>query len=52
MTKIVVDETSDDEDYKAFVNRLPDDDGRYAVYDVKYTLADGGKRNKLVFMLW
>jgi hypothetical protein len=37
--------------YDEFVNALPADDCRYAVYDFEYT-QDGGLRNKLLFVVW
>lgn len=48
---VVVDETSSDRDYEAFLNKLAsatDNKGkpapRYAAYDVEYDLGDEGKR--------
>ncbi|KAF9331687.1 cofilin [Podila minutissima] len=37
--------------YDDFVQQLPEDDCRYAVYDFDYTLPDG-PRNKIVFFTW
>lgn len=39
-------------EYSDFVAGLPGDDCRYAVFDFDYTLEDGGKRNKLCFIVW
>lgn len=52
-TEIVVKETSSDPDYNKFLESLPEDDCRYAVYDFEYELSGGeGKRSKLVFYTW
>ena len=37
--------------YEEFVNALPTDDCRYAVFDFEYT-QDGGVRNKILFVVW
>lgn len=50
-TKIVLDEASVEEDYDKFLAKLPENDGRYAVYDFAYSTSDG-ERNKLVFVSW
>lgn len=49
--RVVVDETSPDKDYEAFLDKLAsatDDKGnpapRYAAYDVEYDLGEAGKR--------
>merc|ERR1719378_870829 len=40
-------------DYGQFVENLPKDDCRYAVYDFEYDQPDGGgKRSKILFVLW
>lgn len=52
-TKVVVSETSTDTDYEAFVEKLPENDCRYAIYDFEYELGGGeGKRSKIVFYTW
>ncbi|CAH1785131.1 unnamed protein product [Owenia fusiformis] len=38
--------------YEEFVADLPQDDCRYAVYDLGYTLKDGREQEKLVFIAW
>lgn len=43
---------SDNADYEEFLESLPEDAPRYAVYDVEYETDDGGRRNKLVFISW
>ncbi|TCD64516.1 hypothetical protein EIP91_004012 [Steccherinum ochraceum] len=37
--------------YESFLKDLPEDECRWAVYDVDFT-KDGGKRNKLAFISW
>lgn len=52
-TEIVVEKTSSDLDYDAFLADLPEDDCRYAVYNLEYELPNGeGKRDKIIFFLW
>jgi cofilin len=50
--EIVVDGKSDDSDYEKFLNQLPADGCRWAVYDFDYKLEDGSQRNKLCFFSW
>jgi cofilin len=51
--KIVVDgEMSEDTNYQSFVDLLPADDCRYAVYKKDYTTNDGRNQTKLVFISW
>ncbi|KAG2078625.1 hypothetical protein BDR04DRAFT_1087092 [Suillus decipiens] len=51
-TQIVVDKTSENPDYEEFLNNLPSDGCKWAVYDFHYELEDGSKRNKLCFFSW
>lgn len=52
-TKIIVDKTSTDPSYDKFLEELPENDCKYAVYDFEYELGQGeGKRNKIVFFQW
>lgn len=52
-TEIVVDETSTAHEYDDFLEKLPENECRYAVYDFEYELASGeGKRSKIVFFAW
>ncbi|KAG2114420.1 actin depolymerizing factor [Suillus clintonianus] len=51
-TQIIVDKTSENPDYEEFVNSLPADGCRWAVYDFEYKLEDGSQRNKLCFVSW
>ncbi|RCK65009.1 Cofilin [Candida viswanathii] len=52
-TQIVVDETSTDSDYDAFLEKLPENECKYAVYDFEYEIGGvEGKRSKIVFFTW
>lgn len=52
-TEIIVKETSADQEYDAFLEKLPENDCLYAVYDFEYELANNeGKRSKIVFFTW
>lgn len=52
-TKIVVKETSTDSDYDNFLEKLPENDCLYAIYDLEYEISAGeGKRSKIVFFTW
>ncbi|KAF9927645.1 cofilin [Linnemannia zychae] len=48
--QIVVEKTSDDNDYDAFLRDLPRDDCRYATYDFEFEKE--GKRNMILFYNW
>ncbi|KAJ1675866.1 cofilin [Spiromyces aspiralis] len=49
--KIIVSYISKSEDYEDFVKRLPEDECRWAVYDMTFDTKDG-QRSKLVFFSW
>ncbi|KAG2112636.1 actin depolymerizing factor [Suillus discolor] len=51
-TEIVVDKTSESSNYEEFLDHLPADGCKWAVYDFHYTLEDGSQRNKLCFFSW
>lgn len=52
-TEIVVRETSSDKSYDAFLEKLPEDDCLYAIYDFEYEInGNEGKRSKIVFFTW
>jgi len=51
LKEIVVDKTSTSTDYEDFVGDLPENDCRWAVYDLEYD-TDDGKRNKIFFYSW
>jgi cofilin len=51
--KVVLDgDISEDPDYQNFLNLLPSDDCRYAVYKRVFTTVDGRQNEKLVFISW
>ena len=49
--EIVVDKTSTDGDYDKFLKDLPEDQCRWAVYDLEFE-RDGAKRSKICFISW
>lgn len=52
-TQIVVEKKGLASSYDEFVNELPENDCRYAVYDFEFELPNNeGKRNKIVFYTW
>ena len=51
LTEIVVEKKSSDKDYETFIADLPENECRWAVYDLHYETADG-LRTKLVFFSW
>lgn len=51
-TKIVIEKTGSSREYEDFIADLPEDDCRWAVYDVHYEKEGAGLRNKLVFIAW
>lgn len=52
-TEIVVEETSTEQDYDAFLEKFPENDCKYAIYDFEYDIGKGeGKRSKIVFFTW
>ncbi|CAG85296.1 DEHA2B07722p [Debaryomyces hansenii CBS767] len=52
-TEIVVEETSNNSDYDAFLEKLPENECKYAIYDFEYEIGGGeGKRSKIVFFTW
>ncbi|KAH3901576.1 Cofilin [Saccharomycodes ludwigii] len=52
-TSIIVKETSTDGSYDSFLEKLPENDCLYAVYDFEYDIGSGeGKRSKIVFYTW
>lgn len=51
LSEIVVEKTSDASNYETFVEDLPKDQCRWAVYDFEFEKNDG-KRNKLCFVSW
>eukprot|EP01115_Flamella_aegyptia_P002937 TRINITY_DN14512_c0_g1_i1.p1 TRINITY_DN14512_c0_g1~~TRINITY_DN14512_c0_g1_i1.p1 ORF type:complete len:139 (-),score=46.53 TRINITY_DN14512_c0_g1_i1:76-492(-) len=52
LTEVVVEKTGGrDETWESFVDNLPDDDCRYAVFDYEFDAGEG-QRNKLIFVVW
>lgn len=52
-TEIIVEETSTSADYDTFLEKLPENECKYAVYDFEYEIGGGeGKRSKIVFFTW
>ena len=51
-TEIVVEKSSSSTDYDEFMLDLPEDQCRWAVYDLEFEKEGAGKRNKLVFISW
>ncbi|RLV86953.1 Cofilin [Meyerozyma sp. JA9] len=52
-TQIIVEETSTDQDYEAFLEKLPENECKYAIYDFEYEISGSeGKRSKIVFFTW
>ncbi|EDO15764.1 hypothetical protein Kpol_1049p22 [Vanderwaltozyma polyspora DSM 70294] len=52
-TQIVVKETSAEPSYDVFLEKLPENECLYAVYDFEYEVGAGeGKRSKIVFLTW
>ncbi|KAI5800203.1 hypothetical protein DFH27DRAFT_72899 [Peziza echinospora] len=51
-TTIEVEKTSSDSNYEQFIADLPENDCRFAVYDIEYELGDEGKRSKICLITW
>ncbi|KAF9013184.1 hypothetical protein BDQ17DRAFT_1342940 [Cyathus striatus] len=51
-TEIIVEKYSSSTDYEDFVNDLPEDECRWAIYDFEFDLPEGGKRQKIIFVSW
>ncbi|RKP12823.1 actin depolymerizing factor [Piptocephalis cylindrospora] len=50
--EIVVDSTAATGEYDDFIDALPENECRYAIYDFEYEKAGEGKRNKICFFAW
>ncbi|KAF9221591.1 cofilin [Gyrodon lividus] len=50
-SEIIVEKTSNSSDYDDFLNDLPENECRWAVYDFEFE-KDGAKRNKICFVSW
>jgi len=51
LTEIVVEKTGT-ESYEEFLEILPEDECRWAIYDFEFEKEDGGRRNKITFLSW
>lgn len=51
-TEINVQKVADSGDYDDFVNDLPSNECRYAVFDFEYDTEGEGKRHKILFYVW
>ena len=49
---IVVEKTVEQGDYDDFIENLPNDECRYAVFDFEYDTNGEGMRNKICFYAW
>lgn len=49
---VIVEKTADQGTWEEFIAALPKQDCRYGVFDFEYEAVGGGKRNKLVFVVW
>ncbi|KAF8414953.1 actin depolymerizing factor [Boletus edulis BED1] len=52
LTEIVVEKSSEESDYEKFIQELPTDGCRWAVYDFSFEKEGEGRRNKLYFISW
>ncbi|ORY98871.1 hypothetical protein BCR43DRAFT_503645 [Syncephalastrum racemosum] len=52
LKEIVVDEAGEKAEYDDFIEKLPDTEPRYAVYDFEYEKEGAGVRNKITFYSW
>ncbi len=50
--QIVTEHVSSDDNFNAFLDLLPADDCRYAIYDMNFKTNDGRDGNKLVNITW
>lgn len=50
--KIVVQERSEESDFEKFLDALPANDCRYALYKCDFTTNDGRPGTKLVYVAW
>ncbi|PAA82696.1 hypothetical protein BOX15_Mlig024657g1, partial [Macrostomum lignano] len=51
-SQIKTERVAENSTYEEFIGTLPPNECRYVVYDYKYTLDDGAKREKLLFIHW
>ncbi|KAI9512379.1 actin depolymerizing factor [Russula earlei] len=51
-TEIIVLKSSTSKDYEEFLVDLPENQCRWAVYDLEFLKEEGGLRNKIIFYHW
>ncbi|KDR83149.1 hypothetical protein GALMADRAFT_238995 [Galerina marginata CBS 339.88] len=51
-TEVIVEKTSSEQDYDAFLADLPETECRWAIYDFEFEKEGAGKRNKIIFLSW
>jgi cofilin len=52
LKEVVVEKTAETSTYDEFLENLPADEPRYAVYDFDYEKPGDGQRNKITFYSW
>ncbi|SAM03924.1 hypothetical protein [Absidia glauca] len=52
LKEVVVEKTAETSTYPEFLENLPADEPRYAVYDFDYEKPGDGQRNKITFYSW
>jgi cofilin len=59
LTEIEVEKTGEksetetgEQAYEAFLNILPENECRWAIYDFEFEKMEGGRRNKIIFVSW
>ncbi|KZT56333.1 actin depolymerizing protein [Calocera cornea HHB12733] len=52
LQEIIVGKTSQDADYDKFLEDLPENECKWAIYDFAFEVDGGGKRNKIVLISW
>lgn len=51
-SQIVIDKTAENSTYDDFLEELPENQPRYAVYDFDYEKPGEGQRSKIIFFAW
>lgn len=52
LKEVVVEKTAETSTYPEFLENLPQDEPRYAIYDFEYEKPGDGQRNKITFYAW
>ncbi|KAI9894838.1 MAG: cofilin [Vezdaea aestivalis] len=50
--QVIIEKTSDKDDYEDFRSNLNNNAPRYAIYDMEYKMEDSGIRQKIIFIAW